>query len=72
VRQADQKNDYEELSKALAQVTARVAALEQEAAARQLPGIPIDVFETGSLADGAPVAKPRSRTHNRVAGAGAA
>ena len=55
VRQADQKSEHEELLKALAQVTARVAALEQEAAARQLPGIPNDVLETGSLAETPPV-----------------
>ena len=57
VRQADQKSDHEELLKALQQVTARVNALEQEAAARQLPGLPPDVFETGSVAEKpAPVA----------------
>ena len=62
VRQADQKNDHEELLKALQQVAARVTALEQEAAARQLPGIPPDVFETGSVADAPPpVVKPLQR-----------
>ena len=69
VRQADQKNDQAELLKALAQVTARVAALEQELAARQLPGIPMDVLETGSLAEGAPVAKPSQKPKRRASSA---
>jgi hypothetical protein len=51
VRQADLKNEVEELSTALAQVTARLGALETNAGARPLPGIPADVLETGSLAD---------------------
>jgi len=70
VRQADQKNDHEELQKALAQVSARVTALEQEAAARQLPGIPPDVFETGSVADHdapPPVAKRLQRAKRKGA-----
>ena len=49
VRQADSKNEIAELSSALAQVTARLAALETDLAARQLPGIPADVLETGSV-----------------------
>jgi hypothetical protein len=66
VRQADQKNEHEELLKALQQVTARVTALEQEAAARQLPGIPPDVLETGSVADRPPaVAKPMQKTKRK-------
>jgi hypothetical protein len=60
VRQADVKNDIEELSSALAQVTARLAALETDAGARQLPGIPADVLETGSLADGQSVETARN------------
>lgn len=66
VRQADQKNEHEELLKAPQQVTARVTALEQEAAARQLPGIPPDVLETGSVADRSPgVAKPMQNTKRK-------
>jgi len=59
IRQAASKNEYEELSTALVRVTARVAALEQEAVARELPGIPGDVLETGSVAETRPVQKPR-------------
>ncbi len=66
VRQAESKNEIAELSTALTQVTARVAALEQEAAARQLPGIPIDVLETGSLADAPSVAKPVQKAKRRA------
>ena len=51
VRQADLRNQIEELSTALAQVNGRLAGMEQDAGARQLPGIPADVLETGSLAD---------------------
>ena len=51
VRQAESKNEIAELSTALTQVTARLAALETDPGARQLPGIPPDVLETGSLTD---------------------
>ena len=50
-RQADLRNQIEELSTALAQVNGRLAGIEQDVGARQLPGIPVDVLETGSLAD---------------------
>jgi hypothetical protein len=50
-RQADLRNQIEELSTALAQVNGRLAGIEQDVGARQLPGIPADVLETGSLAD---------------------
>ena len=64
VRQADQKTAHEELLIAFAQVTARVAALEQEAAARQLPGLPADVAETGSLPD-EPVVTKRQKSNRK-------
>ena len=66
VRQADSKNEIAELSSALAQVTARLAALETDLAARQLPGIPADVLETGSLADLPPLgARSKSKRKDR-------
>ncbi len=68
VRQADQRNDQQELLKALAQVTARVAALEQEAAARLLPGIPPEVLETGSVGEPSPTEKPMRRTKRKSGG----
>ena len=66
VRQAESKNEIAELSTALTQVTARLAALETDLATRQLPGIPADVLETGSLADPPPIgARPKSKRKDR-------
>ena len=62
VRQADQKNQHEDLVNAFVQVTARLSALEQQAVARQPVVSLADVLETGSLAEPSRAGKPSPKT----------